>query len=108
MRPHINPARQESTGQGGHCSGLPLLSWADQTGHFYAHAAAHPFPSIPCGCGFCGNGSPVLHRALTERRTLLYSTIPLCWSADFLTVPASMENSTRRIQGPALLAALNA
>lgn len=85
-----------------------FCSWTDRTGHFYAHAAAHPFPSIPCGCVFCGNGSPVLHRALTERRTLLYSTIPLCRPADFLTVPASMENSTRHIQGPALLAALNA
>ena len=70
---------------------------------------AFPDDAVPlCGCGFCGNGSPVLHRALTERRTLLYSTIPLCRPADFLTVPASMENSTRHIQGPALLAALNA
>ena len=25
MRPHINPARQESTGRGGHGNGLPLL-----------------------------------------------------------------------------------
>ena len=32
MRPHINPARQESTGQGGHCSGLPLLSWRIKQG----------------------------------------------------------------------------
>ena len=53
------------------------------------------------------NNPTWLHDA-HSKWTLLYSTIPLCWSADFLTVPASMVNSTRRIQGPALLAALNA
>lgn len=108
MRPHIRPARQESAGRGGHGNGLPLLFLGGLNRAFLRSCCGAPVPVDSMRVRLLRKWQPVLHRALTERRTLLYSTIPLCRSADFLTVPASMENSTRRIQGSALLAALNA
>ena len=105
MRPHIRPARQESAGRGGHGNGLPLLFLGGLNRAFLRSCCGAPVPVDSMRVRLLRKWQPGF---ATERRTLLYSTIPLCRSADFLTVPASMENSTRRIQGPALLAALNA
>ncbi len=44
MRPHINPARQESTGQGGHCSGLPLLFLGGLNRAFLRSCCGAPVP----------------------------------------------------------------
>ena len=78
MRPHINPARQESTGRGGHCNGLPLLFLGGLNRALLRSCCGAPVTAdFHAGGGFYRVAARSC-TGLTRGVTLLYSTILLC------------------------------
>ena len=63
MRPHINPARQESTGRGGHGNGLPLLFLGGLNRALLRSCCGAPVTAdFHAGGRLLQGGSTVLHR----------------------------------------------
>lgn len=93
MRPHIRPARQESSGRGGHGNGLPLLFLGGLNRAFLRSCCGAPIPVNSMRVRLSRKWQPGLSPGLSGKEDAAVQHHSAMPGNRFQSFPAFMENN---------------